>query len=70
MKTDIDSGIVRTFDTFKGYGFIRRSKGKDVFVFFEDIVNQDRTLVEGDKVEFVVKKESKGPRAYEVNKIS
>jgi CspA family cold shock protein len=70
MKQDLELGIVRTFDTFKGFGFIRREKGKDVFVFFEDIENQDRTLVEGDKVRFTVKKESKGPRAYQVEKVS
>jgi len=34
MKQDLELGIVRTFDTFKGFGFIRREKGKDVFVFF------------------------------------
>lgn len=70
MNKDSEFGTVRMFDTFKGFGFIRREKGKDVFVFFEDIETQDRALVEGDKVQFVVRKESKGPRAYQVQKIS
>lgn len=69
MNNVSEFGTVRMFDSFKGFGFIRREKGKDVFVFFEDIEVKDRTLVEGDKVQFIVKKESKGPRAYQVQKI-
>ncbi|WP_152205079.1 retron Se72 family effector protein [Marinobacter changyiensis] len=68
MTDEKEHGTVRMFDPFKGFGFIRRETGKDVFVFFEDIKTKDRALVEGDKVRFDVKKEHKGPRAYDVEK--
>ncbi|RKR78196.1 CspA family cold shock protein [Marinobacter nauticus] len=63
-------GVVRTFDSIKGFGFIRRESGKDVFVFYDDILTRDRVLVEGDKVEFEIENMPKGPRARKVIKIS
>ncbi|WP_322934342.1 retron Se72 family effector protein [Marinobacter nauticus] len=61
---------MRTFDSIKGFGFIRRESGKDVFVFYDDILTRDRVLVEGDKVEFEIENMPKGPRARKVIKIS
>lgn len=61
-------GIVKTFDPLKGFGFIRRSKGKDVFVFFDDIEGSDAMLAEGDDVSFFVQMKPKGPRAFNVRK--
>lgn len=63
-------GVVRAFDTIKGFGFIRRESGKDVFVFYDDILTKERVLVEGDKVEFEIEKMPKGPRARKVIKVS
>ncbi|WP_404396657.1 cold shock domain-containing protein [Idiomarina loihiensis] len=59
-------GVVKTFDLFKGYGFIRRSKGKDVFVYFEQVEGDDQILDEGTKVSFEVVREPKGDQAYKV----
>lgn len=61
------SGIVKWFDSRKGYGFISRDDGSgDVFVHFSAIKadeNEFRTLYEGDKVEFEVTEGDKGPQA-------
>lgn len=62
----LEFGIVKTFDLFKGYGFIQRPKGKDLFVFYDDIVDSDITLCEGSHVAFVVIQTPKGPRATKV----
>jgi len=67
---DREYGLVKTFDSFKGFGFIRRQKGKDVFFFYNEILGDDRILFEGDKVSFTVQATPKGPRAYEVEKIA
>lgn len=61
-------GIVKTFDTFKGFGFIQRKKGQDVFFFYEQIEHDDRMLTEGDKVSFTLEKKPKGWRAFNLKK--
>jgi CspA family cold shock protein len=61
-------GIVKTFDTFKGFGFIQRKKGQDVFFFYEQIEHDDRILTEGDKVSFTLEKKPKGWRAFHLKK--
>ncbi len=61
-------GVVKTFDSFKGFGFITRNKGKDVFFFYEDILEESH-LFPGESVSFIVKAEAKGPRAYHIKKI-
>lgn len=61
-------GVIKTFDPLKGFGFIRRSKGKDVFVFYDDIEGNDAMLTEGDDVSFDVQMKPKGPRAFKVRK--
>ena len=68
MPENREFGVVKTFDAFKGYGFIRRPKGKDVFLFYIDIENDDRMVDEGDAVSFEVEKMPKGPRAKKVRK--
>ncbi len=62
-------GVVRVFDSFKGFGFIRREKGKDVYFFYDEINLEERSLVEGDKVSFQVELKPKGPRAYNIEKL-
>lgn len=62
-----DTGKVKTFDNFKGVGFITREKGKDVFFLYEDVIDGIH-LYPGDCVNFFVKKGSKGPRAYNIGK--
>jgi len=55
----------------KGYGFIGRDDGPDLFVHYSAIVeNGYKTLQEGDKVEFEVTQGNKGPQAANVSKRS
>lgn len=62
-----EQGTVKWFNGSKGYGFIERDSGEDVFVHYTSI-QQDgyRTLAEGQRVEFVVTQGEKGPQAQEV----
>ena len=64
-----EKGIVKWFNAAKGYGFIQRSNGDDVFVHFSAIqMNGYRTLDEGAEVEFEVKRGPKGLQAENVNR--
>ncbi len=64
-------GTVKWFNGDKGYGFIAREGGADVFVHFSAIQsNGYRTLAEGQKVEFTVEKGPKGPQASNVTIVS
>ncbi|WP_339881974.1 retron Se72 family effector protein [Vreelandella maris] len=62
-----ETGTIHHYNQLKGFGFIRREKGKDVFFFFADFLNDITDVVIGEVVEFEVKKNSKGPRAYSIN---
>jgi len=62
-----EQGTVKWFDAVKGFGFIERATGKDVFVHHSSIVADGyRKLEEGQSVEFVVTEGPKGPQASEV----
>ena len=62
-----EKGIVKCFNAAKGYGFIQRSNGEDVFVHFSAIqMSGYRTLDEGSEVEFEVKRGPKGLQAENV----
>jgi CspA family cold shock protein len=64
-----EKGVVKWFNAAKGYGFIQRSNGDDVFVHFSAIqMNGYRTLEEGSEVEFEVKRGPKGLQAENVNR--
>ena len=63
-----ESGTVKWFNAGKGYGFIQRENGEDVFVHFSAIeMNGYRTLDEGARVPFVVKQGPKGLQAEQVS---
>ena len=65
--SDTLNGTVKWFNEAKGFGFIAREEGKDVFVHFSAI-NGDgfRTLKEGQQVTFDIKDGPKGPQADNV----
>ena len=61
------TGTVKWFNDAKGYGFIERDDGEDVFVHYSSISGEGyRTLGEGTVVEFDIEEDSKGPRAANV----
>ncbi|MBM3333645.1 cold-shock protein [Candidatus Sumerlaeota bacterium] len=61
------TGTVKWFNNSKGYGFIVRDDGGDVFVHYSSIKGQGfRTLSEGQKVQFEVKQGPKGLQAENV----
>jgi len=63
-----ETGTVKWFDSNKGYGFITRSMGEDIFVHFRSIKgNGYRSLYEGQTVEFLVTEGSKGPQAEDIH---
>jgi CspA family cold shock protein len=62
-------GTVKWFNNSKGYGFIGRDDGPDVFVHYSAISGEGyRTLQEGDSVEFEIVQGPKGPQAANVAK--
>lgn len=63
-------GKVKWFNNAKGYGFIGREDGPDVFVHYSAIqVDGYKSLKEGDDVEFDIVQGSKGPQADAVNRL-
>ncbi len=62
-----EQGIVKWFNETKGYGFIKRNGGADVFVHYSAIAGEGfKTLNEGDKVSFEVTESAKGLEARNV----
>ncbi len=68
--TERETGSVKWFDSSKGYGFITTDSGKDIFVHYSAIENDGfKTLQDGQKVEFSVIENDKGPQAQDVKAI-
>ena len=66
-----ETGTVKWFSEAKGFGFIERQEGGDIFVHHSAIEGAGfRTLAEGEQVEFVVEEEQKGPRAQNVVRLN
>ena len=62
-----EMGTVKWFNNSKGFGFITRDKGSDIFVHYRAIRGEGhRTLVEGQRVEFIIAKKDKGLQAEDV----
>jgi CspA family cold shock protein len=65
-----ETGTVKWFNGQKGYGFIARDGGEDVFVHYSAIEGDGfRNLYEGDRVEFAVEQGQKGPSATDVRRV-
>ena len=66
----MERGKVKWFNSEKGFGFIEREGGKDVFVHFSAITMDGyKTLEEGMEVEFEVIEGAKGPQAANVSRV-
>ena len=68
---DREQGVVKWFNPSKGFGFISRDSGEDVFVHYTSIEGEGyRTLVDNEKVEFEVIDGEKGVEARKVTKLA
>jgi cold shock protein len=66
----MEQGTVKWFNAEKGFGFIEREGGDDVFVHFSAIQSEGfKSLDEGQKVSFDVEQGARGPQAANVSKI-
>jgi cold shock protein len=66
----MEQGVVKWFNGAKGFGFIKRESGEDVFVHYKAIQGDGyKSLNEGDKVQFEVEKGPKGLQASNVTKV-
>lgn len=63
-------GTVKWFSDKKGFGFIEKDEGGDVFVHYSSIgASGFKTLTEGERVSFEIEESDRGPKAKNVNKI-
>jgi len=68
-RCSVEKGTVKWFNKTKGFGFITRESGEDVFVHYRSIVGEGfKNLVDGDKVQFDVERGPKGFQAVNVEK--
>ena len=66
----METGKVKWFNNSKGYGFITREGGEDLFVHFKSIVGDGyKTLKEGETVQFDVEQGAKGLQAVNVSRV-
>jgi CspA family cold shock protein len=69
-KGSMQKGTVKWFNETKGYGFITKEEGGDVFVHYSEIQsNGFKTLAEGQEVSFDVEDGPKGPKAVNVTRV-
>ena len=67
----MEQGKVKWFNSEKGFGFIERENGNDVFVHFSAILGEGyKTLEEGQVVNFEVEEGARGPQAAKVEKVA
>ncbi|MCF6249259.1 MAG: cold shock domain-containing protein [Desulfobacula sp.] len=63
-------GTIKWFNSKKGFGFIEQEAGDDVFVHYSSIdMSGFKTLSEGERVQFEVKENDRGPSAIKVSKV-
>ncbi len=69
MSSQDETGTVKWFDSQKGYGFITRDSGKDIFVHYSAIADPfNQTLQDGERVVFEIGEGRKGPAAQNVRR--
>jgi len=69
-ENERETGVVKWFNDKKGYGFITRDSGEDIFVHHTAIAAEGfRSLSEGTRVEFSIKQDQKGKAAADVRKL-
>ena len=67
---ELSEGIVKWFNEKKGFGFIEKEEGGDVFVHYSSInASGFKTLAEGERVTFEIKQDTRGPSATNVTRI-
>lgn len=67
----METGKVKWFNNSKGYGFITREGGEDLFVHFKSIVGEGyKSLKEGETVQFEVEQGAKGLQAVNVSRVN
>jgi cold shock protein len=70
-NSEMEKGTVKWFNNAKGYGFITRENGEDLFVHFKSIVGEGyRSLKQGEAVQFDVEQGAKGLQATNVTKLA
>ncbi|ABM36661.1 retron Se72 family effector protein [Polaromonas naphthalenivorans] len=67
MENSNNYGVVKVYYPLKGFGFISRAKGKDLF-FYRDSVKDEAALIEGATVSFQIKTTEKGLRAVNLTR--
>ena len=68
IMSEQQTGTVKWFNEKKGYGFIEREQGQDLFVHYRSIMSEGfKTLKEGQRVSFIEVSGQKGPQADSVN---
>lgn len=71
MSENRVTGTVKWFNPQKGFGFIQPEEGPDVFVHHSAIMSTGyRELIEGERVEFTITQDQKGPKASEVVRLN
>jgi CspA family cold shock protein len=70
-NADREQGTVKWFNVSKGYGFVTRPTGEDIFVHFRSITGKGRQMLrDGQPVEYTVTDGEKGPQAEDVEPLS
>jgi CspA family cold shock protein len=65
----MEKGTVKWFNNAKGYGFITRESGEDLFVHFKSILGDGyKSLKQGEAVQFEIEQGPKGPQATNVSR--
>jgi cold shock protein len=62
-------GTVKAYYPIKGYGFISRDKGRDVFFYYQDIEKEEAHVFEGVKVKFILTSTEKGFKALRISRV-